>query len=270
MIDKDDSSSFRRTVLVVEDEPVNSQLLGFILSDEYNVLYAENGQQALDILNANIGRISMVLTDIKMPVMDGFTLIRSIRENADLGMIPIMVLTSETSFEETSLQLGAIDFLSKPYKMPTIIRARVRRIIELSEGRMIIKATERDLLTGLYTKEFFFEYAQRLAGASAEPGLDAVVLDVDRFHIINELYGHNSGDRVLKGIADSISAYLEKRTGICSRYEKDVFFILCEHSDDHSGLVDVVEAGMKESGVAARIGVRVGVFPCVSGEAELH
>ncbi|MBQ3316575.1 MAG: response regulator, partial [Spirochaetales bacterium] len=155
----------RRTVLVVEDEFVNSQLLGFILSEEYNVLYAEDGRKALDLLKENAGSISMVLTDIKMPVMDGFELIKAIRSDKSLRRIPIMVLTSESTYEEKSLDLGAIDFLTKPYDMPSIIKARVRRIIELSEGRNIIRATEKDYLTGLYAREFFFEYASRLERA---------------------------------------------------------------------------------------------------------
>ncbi|MBR5668222.1 MAG: response regulator, partial [Spirochaetales bacterium] len=190
--------TFRRTVLVVEDELVNSQLLGFILSEEYNVLYAEDGEKALEVLRENKGHISMVLTDIKMPVMDGFSLISVMRADADLGRIPIMVLTSESDYEEKSLQLGAIDFLTKPYDMPSIIKARVRRIIELSEGRMIISATEKDFITGLYTREFFFEYGQRRENYNAALPLDAVVLDLDRFHVINELYGRGFGNKVLK------------------------------------------------------------------------
>ena len=140
----------------------------------------------------------MVLTDIKMPDMDGFTLISEIRADDDLCMIPIMVLTSESDYEEKSLQLGAIDFLTKPYDIPSIIKARVRRIIELSEGRRIISATEKDYITGLYTREFFFEYGQRRENYSQGQKLDAVVIDLDRFHVINELYGRNFGNKVLE------------------------------------------------------------------------
>ena len=99
------NENIRRTVLVVEDEFVNSQLLGFILSEEYDVLYAQNGREALDVLNENRGDISMVLTDIKMPVMDGFTLISEMRSDEELGRIPVMVLTSESDYEEKSLDL---------------------------------------------------------------------------------------------------------------------------------------------------------------------
>ena len=252
--------TFTRTVLVVEDELVNSQLLGFILSEEYNVLYADDGQKALDVLNENKGRISMVLTDIKMPVMDGFALIQAIKADADLCMIPIMVLTSESDYEERSLQLGAIDFLTKPYDMPSIIKARVRRIIELSEGRMIISATEKDFITGLYTKEFFFEYAQRLEALKSGQKFDAVVIDMDRFHVVNELYGMGFGNSVLKVVGEALSGFLSECNGMGTRYEKDVFFVLCSHRDSYDGLVDRILSALKDLDSSIRFNLRIGVY----------
>ena len=261
--------TFRRTVLVVEDELVNSQLLGYILSEEYNVLYAEDGEKALAVLGENKGHISMVLTDIKMPVMDGFSLISVMRADADLGRIPIMVLTSESDYEEKSLQLGAIDFLTKPYDMPSIIKARVRRIIELSEGRMIISATEKDFITGLYTREFFFEYGQRRENYNAALPLDAVVIDLDRFHVINELYGRGFGNKVLKTVARTISSFASKRHGMASRYEKDVFFVLCSHIDSYDDLVEEIKESLKKLNSGIRFGLRVGVFAGVNPKVSL-
>lgn len=253
----------KRTVLVVEDELVNSQLLGFILSEDYNVLYAEDGKKALDILSANIGRISMVLTDIKMPVMGGFELIRQIKAEPKLSMIPIMVLTSEPTYEEKSLQLGAIDFLTKPYDMPTIILSRVRRIIELSEGRMIIERTEKDFLTDLYSREFFLEYASRLQQNNADRSLDAVVLDIDRFHLVNELYGQEFGNRVLQKVASSIQKFLSSVQGIGSRYEKDIFYMLLEHQESYDSLLEIVDESLRELDSPITISVRLGVYPDV-------
>ena len=261
--------TFRRTVLVVEDEPVNSQLLGFILSEEYNVLYAEDGNRALEILRDNKGTVSMVLTDIKMPEKDGFTLISEIRADEELCMIPIMVLTSESDYEEKSLQLGAIDFLTKPYDMPSIIKARVRRIIELSEGRRIISATEKDYITGLYTREFFFEYGQRRENYSQDRKLDAVVIDLDRFHVINELYGRNFGNKVLKATADAISAFASRNNGIGSREEKDVFHVICTHNDNYDTLVDEIKAGLRQLNPGIRFSLRVGVLPDVDPSVSL-
>ena len=264
-----DDATFRRTVMVVEDELVNSQLLGFILSEEYNVLYADDGRKALDILRDNKGTVSMVLTDIKMPEMDGFTLISEMKSDEDLCMIPIMVLTSESDYEEKSLQLGAIDFITKPYDMPSIIKARVRRIIELSEGRRIISATEKDYITGLYTREFFFEYGQRRESFNPGQKLDAVVIDLDRFHVINELYGRDFGNQVLKTVADAVSSFASGCNGIASREEKDVFYILCHHNDSYDGLVEGIKAGLRQLRSGIRFNPRVGVLPDVDPSVSL-
>jgi EAL domain-containing protein (putative c-di-GMP-specific phosphodiesterase class I)/DNA-binding response OmpR family regulator len=255
--------------MVVEDELVNSQLLGFILSEEYNVLYADDGRKALDILRDNKGTVSMVLTDIKMPEMDGFTLISEMKSDEDLCMIPIMVLTSESDYEEKSLQLGAIDFITKPYDMPSIIKARVRRIIELSEGRRIISATEKDYITGLYTREFFFEYGQRRESFNPGQKLDAVVIDLDRFHVINELYGRNFGNQVLKTVADAVSSFASGCNGIASREEKDVFYILCHQNDSYDGLVEGIKAGLRQLRSGIRFNPRVGVLPDVDPSVSL-
>ena len=262
------TENIRRTVLVVEDELVNSQLLGFILSEEYNVLYAEDGRKALEVLRSNIGAISMVLTDIKMPVMDGFDLIKEIRADKDLGMIPIMVLTSESTYEEQSLDLGAIDFLTKPYDMPSIIKARVRRIIELSEGRTIIKATEKDYLTGLYAREFFFEYASRLLSSGQGRQLDAVVIDLDRFNVINELYGRVFGNQVLKTVADSLLAQIGD-SGIASRFENDIFYVLCDHRDSYDLMAETLCNDLRCLNSSIRFSVRIGIQTDVSKNTSL-
>ncbi|MBP5161559.1 MAG: response regulator, partial [Spirochaetales bacterium] len=265
------TENIRRTVLVVEDEFVNSQLLGFILSEEYNVLYAEDGRKALDVLKENVGSISMVLTDIKMPVMDGFELIKEMRSDESLGKIPIMVLTSESTYEEKSLDLGAIDFLTQPYDMPSIIKARVKRIIELAEGRTIIKATEKDYLTGLYAREFFFEYAHRRELFSPSRRLDAVVVDLDRFHVINALYGRSFGNSVLKTVADSLHPLVSEGNGIASRFENDIFFVICDHRDSYDEVPERICSNLKKLNSSIRFSVRIGVQSDVNkGTSLLH
>lgn len=124
--------NIHRKVLVVDDEMVNRQLLGHIVSTEYEVLYAENGAQALDMIKENERQLSMILLDLLMPEMDGYELLEIIKADSALRHIPVIVLTSETSAEVKSLQLGASDFITKPYDMPEAILARVRRSIELA------------------------------------------------------------------------------------------------------------------------------------------
>ena len=153
------SYTTRRKVLVVDDEFVNRQLLGMIVGEEYEVIFAENGREALDLIRENRETLSLVMLDLIMPVMDGFELLELLHGDEELRRIPVIVLTSEKSAEVRSLKLGAADFITKPYDMPEVILARVARIIELSEGRSLIRATEKDELTGLYTGSFFYEYA---------------------------------------------------------------------------------------------------------------
>ena len=142
----------------------------------------------------------------------------------------MIVLTSEKDAEVKSLQLGAADFITKPYDLPDVIRARVKHSIELAENSIIIHETERDELTGLFNKEFFFEYGKLLDNQN-EILMDALVLDVNRFHIVNELYGKAYGDLVLKKIGSFIHNIVNtKEGGLACRSESNCFCIYLPHS----------------------------------------
>ena len=183
---RQNTSPARKLALIVDDDPINRQLLGFIVSSDYDVQYACNGQEALDILNCQDRRVSLVLLDLMMPVMDGKTVLKRMRSRDLLSQIPVIVLTSETDAEVESLQMGAADFIKKPYDMPAVIMARVNRTVELAEDRHIIDVAETDDLTGLYNREFFFEYASTMDERYPGTRMDAIVVDMDHFHLYNE------------------------------------------------------------------------------------
>ena len=82
----------KRNVLVVEDNDLNREMLTEILSDDYTVLQAENGQRALEILRGN-ENISIILLDVMMPVMDGYTFLRIIKADNELSLIPVIIVT---------------------------------------------------------------------------------------------------------------------------------------------------------------------------------
>ena len=147
----------KRRVLIVEDEFINQQILGNIISEKYEPLYAGNGVEALDVLENN-DNISLILLDLNMPVMDGFTFLEKMKEIPSISHIPVIVLTSEKEAEIQSLRLGAQDFIMKPYDMPGIILARVERSILLKEDTDMIAKTARDPLTHLFTLTYFYEY----------------------------------------------------------------------------------------------------------------
>lgn len=249
-----------RHVLVVDDQEINRDALGVILEDHYDVLYAENGKQALDICREYSGDISIMMLDLIMPEMNGFEVLKTIREDEQLRNIPVIVLTAEKSAELEALQLGAADFITKPFlDMDEVILARVSRIIELSEGRQLISAAEHDPLTGLYSRNFFFEYVNRIYTYHPELHMDAVVMNIEQFHIVNALHGHDFGDVVLRVIGEEIRAFLRENEGIASRNEADRFDIYCVHQDDYGALLKRFQKTVAEISPNINIHLRMGV-----------
>ena len=141
---------FEKTVLIVDDEEINRQILGNIIESEYKVLFAKDGKEALEIIHNRGISISLVLLDILMPQLSGFDVLNQMKDEKLITDIPVIVLTSEKDSEIESLKLGAADFLTKPYDSPEVILARVRHSIKLFENSKIIHATEFDKLTLLY------------------------------------------------------------------------------------------------------------------------
>ncbi len=192
------SSGGKRRVLIVDDEAVNREILGYLLEDEYDISFAATGGEALEAVRGNSGRFSLILLDLLMPDMHGFDVLRTLKADPLYSRIPVIVLTADSEAEVESLSLGAVDFIPKPYPLQDVILARVRRTIELSENRDIISYTERDSLTGLYNKEFFFLYAAQYDEHHSDAVMDAIIVDINHFHMINERHGRDYGDRLLK------------------------------------------------------------------------
>ena len=247
-------------VLVVDDHEINRDILGGILEDHYEVIYAENGREALEQIRAHINDLAIVLLDLVMPEMSGFEVLEYARNDEQMKKIPFIVLTAEKSAELEALELGAVDFITKPIDMHEVILARVSRIIELSDGKKLIQAAERDKLTGLYTKNFFFEYISRILKVHKGEKYDAVVLNIEQFHMVNALHGREFGDRVLTGLADAIRQFLYRAKGVASRIESDRFYIYCEQQEDYHALLnqfqEAVNAIAGNTGVHIRMGVK--------------
>ena len=101
----------KRKILIVDDEKINSMLLGKILGDEYEISFAENGKKALDVITAEYKTLSIILLDLLMPEMNGYELLEILVNDKRFKNIPVIVMTSEKTAEIKSLQLGALDFI---------------------------------------------------------------------------------------------------------------------------------------------------------------
>ena len=191
-----------KTLLVVEDNALNREILVDILCSQYHVLEAENGQIALELLAEHKNQIALILLDMHMPVMDGITFLDHLRTDPDLSLIPVIVTTqSDTEADEiASLSHGAADFVPKPYR-PQIILQRVANLISLRENASLSNLLRYDPLTGLFTKEYFYQLARGEIEANPDLEYNIVVSNLENFKLYNDLYGVTEGDRLLKAVA---------------------------------------------------------------------
>ena len=101
-----------KTILIVDDQEIIRDALGAMLEDQYEILYAENGREAMDMIQEHMEELSIVLLDLIMPVMNGFQVLEHIREDEELRKIPVIVMTAEREAELKALQAGAADFIT--------------------------------------------------------------------------------------------------------------------------------------------------------------
>lgn len=262
--------NIRRRVLVVDDEMINRRILGKILSSDYDVLYAENGVRAMEQIEENIKTLSLIMLDLLMPQMDGYEVLKELQRKGLINRIPVIVLTSEKLAEVRSLELGAADFISKPYDMPEVIRARVRRSIDLAESYMMLNKTEHDSLTGLYSREFFNQHCDRLDSFKPDEETDAIVIDINKFRLINELHGRPFGDQVLKEAANVIISVASRLGGLAGRAGGDVFYLYVPHIEEIEPVVKEIEDHIKSKFPEMPIALRVGIYTKTEPGIELE
>ena len=254
-----------KLVLIVDDLEINRDALGIVLEDDYNLIYAENGKEALDLMYRYADDLSIILLDLNMPVMSGYEVAEHMRDGDRISHIPFIVLTADKNAELQALQMGAADFITKPFDIPEVILKRVDRILELSEGKKLISAAEHDQLTGLYSRNFFFEYARRLYQYHPEMHMDAIVLNIEQFHTINAVNGRDFGDEVLRLIGNEIRAFLSRTRGIASRVEADRFDIFCLGQSDYTAVMTRFQDKVSQISPNVSIHLRMGVMPWREG-----
>ena len=261
----------RKHVLIADDMEISREMLGDRLRDEYDISYAADGVETMEVLRSHKDEIDLVLLDLQMPNMTGREVIAEMQVDEDLMSIPVVFLTVDQDAELDCLRIGAMDFIPKPYPDIEIVKARIAKCIELSEDRDLIRHTERDKLTGLLNKDYFFRYVSRLDHIYRDTALDAVVCDVNRFHAVNEKYGRQFCDLVLRSIGIGIKKLARETGGIGCRQGGDTFLLYCPHQDDYeqllSGFMNDVFA---EEETANRVSLRFGVFTDAQQEPDIE
>lgn len=216
-------------VLVVEDSlPFRNMIKKILTSLQFKVLAAAHGEEAMNYFADNPD-INLIITDYRMPVKDGLEVLKEVRKEKDKNSLGVIVMTSPSEKTDASIFLknGASDFIAKPFSKEELI-CRVNNTIEAMENiNKIANFANRDFLTGVYNRRFFYsdveEYV-KVAEETNEPYAFAMI-DVDYFKKINDKYGHDGGDKVLKSIAKILNDNT-KGSDIVARFGGEEFCVV--------------------------------------------
>lgn len=238
------------TVLIVEDNEINRALLVTILEDTYQVLEAENGQEALEILRNPKNSVSAVITDLIMPEMDGYQFLEVYSSSTEFADIPVIVSTSQSDSESEvkCLEYGAWDFIKKPYNAQ-IIKFRVKNVIERSELYALRKLRYQeqfDTLTGIYIQNMFVNRTKQMLRENPDRDFMILHFDIYQFQVYNSVFGRREGDKLLCHIADLLRemAKYEERMTYC-RIEADAFCI-CTPAAESERIQEIMDWFQKD------------------------
>lgn len=267
---KEMSLGKKRTVLVVEDDLINREILSAILSDSYTVLQAENGKAGLEILESGGKEISLILLDIQMPVMNGYEFLDAIGQIPSFRSIPIIITTSSnaTDDEIKCLENGASDFVSKPYN-PDIILRRVGSMIRLREASSVINRVERDSVTGLYSRDFFYINSENILSASTQIEYDIFCCEIMSLKMLQDRHGKAKTEKLLIGITKA----LEDNFGFDSLYGKlsdNTFSVLTAHKskENYESISENLRNAVKNMSIPDTV-LHFSAYPCVDSTVSV-
>jgi len=215
-------------ILVVDDAMENIQILHHALREEHEVLFALDGEQALQI--ARDQQPDLILLDAVMPGMDGYAVVAAMRGSPRLQGIPVIFVTalSQPEDETRALEGGAVDFISKPFNV-AVVRARVRSQLTIKrQADAMRELSMTDGLTGVANRRNFNDTvdAEWRRCARAQLPLSVIMIDIDHFKLYNDHYGHQAGDTCLQQVSAAMKRCATRPQDLLARYGGEEFILL--------------------------------------------
>lgn len=238
-------------VLIIDDSIFNIRVLEDILKEEYEVISTRKAEEGLELAIKN--RPDIILLDIEMPGMDGFEVLRNIKEQRETKDIPVVFLTGliDPVYEERGFLCGAVDYITKPYNR-NVVKVRVQTHINLYEYRKQVEAQlNLDTLTEIYNRRGLEKYMNDIAAEACREKfrVNCFILDIDFFKLVNDTYGHLQGDHVLKKVASILKQCVLVAGGYLARYGGEEFAIVlprAEEEEIRQFIEQIFEAVRKE------------------------
>lgn len=240
------SAILKANILIVDDRIANIDLLQHILQSEGYTSVASTSDpfEVCNLHRAN--QYDLILLDLQMPGMDGFQVMEGLKEIELEGYLPVLVITGQPEHKLRALQLGAKDVISRPFEKFEIL-ARIYNMLEIRllnrEARDQSKTLEQlvqdlqkqiitDPLTNLFNRRFLQEYLPgEIAKARRNAGsLAVLMIDLDFFKKINDIFGHEAGDVVLKNVATLLKDCIRESDVACRYGGEEFVLVLSEIS----------------------------------------
>ena len=248
----------RQNIMVIEDNQDCQEILQNVLEESYNITVVSNTQEALLLLMDAPTTYSLILLELDLPDSACINFLKQRNNQTFLQSIPVIVITGDGN-DNGCYKLGADEFIRKPLNTPDIILARCERTMALFENKNLVQQTERDKLSGLYTIDYFFEYLKQIIPLDMGSDRDAIVIDIEHFRLINEIYGRSVGDQILADIGNYLQQILTTLNAIACRAGADVFYVYCIHQESYQelqeDLQDILAHHVKVNNIRARVGV---------------
>lgn len=228
------------TILVIDDSADIHRLVANRLKGlDVRILSALDGRSGITL--AHQYRPDLILLDVKMPGLDGFGVIRELKSDAATYNIPVIFLSGEeeTQAKVLGFDLGAVDYVTKPFN-PAELRARVRAAIKSKKLMdMLTSQAMLDGLTGLHNRRYFDDVLRRQveqATEMAEP-LGLALLDIDRFKMINDQFGHPMGDQILQAVSRVLERACRKQDLVCRFGGEEFAMVLALTTLEETGMI---------------------------------
>jgi diguanylate cyclase (GGDEF)-like protein len=257
----------KNTLLIVDDENANLKVLTHILGSEYTILTATSGASAIE--KAKEFLPDLILLDILMPDMDGYTTLCEIKMSEDIQKIPVIFITGLASDEdeEKGLSLDAADYITKPFSA-TIVKLRVRNQIQIiNQMRTIQCLSMIDQLTNLPNRRSFderlnMEWKQAIRERTP---ISLLIADMDNFKYLNDTYGHQHGDIVLRKVAELLPRSFKRPGDFAARWGGEEFVVLLPNTplDGAVELAEKIRADTEKMSIKAADGSEIKLTLCV-------
>jgi len=232
----------RPIVVLADDDPSIRLMVRHVLeSEDFDIVEASDGLEAIKAVEKY--HPALILLDAVMPGIDGFTTCQQIKEKGHTD-IPVMMITGldDDASVERAYEVGAIDFITKPIKW-AVLKHRVKSVVaKVIAERKVELLAYRDTLTGLPNRLLFADRLEQsvIRAERSKTGMALMLIDIDDFKLVNDSFGHDAGDKLIKAVGHLISKSL-RRADTIARLGGDEFAVIIEGIDSADDAISIAD-----------------------------